>query len=84
MRQLWRHYYEGAVAVIFVVDSSDTERLGEAAFELEQMGSDEVEKKTHQDLVGFVDLFETRVCAIGRFWCWRTSKICLMLLVLRK
>jgi|JI10StandDraft_1071094.scaffolds.fasta_scaffold602857_2 ADP-ribosylation factor protein 1 len=42
MRQLWRHYYEGAVAVIFVVDSSDTERLGEAAFELEQMGSDEV------------------------------------------
>ena len=27
IRQLWRHYYNGTDAVIFVVDSADTDRL---------------------------------------------------------
>ncbi len=37
---VWKHYYDGTVAVIFVVDSSDRERFPEARNELEQMGSD--------------------------------------------
>ena len=34
IRRLWYHYYEGADAVIFVVDSNDPERLSEAKEEL--------------------------------------------------
>ncbi len=29
VRQLWRHYYAGASALIFVIDSADVERLGD-------------------------------------------------------
>eukprot|EP00638_Chattonella_subsalsa_P000005 CAMPEP_0117753904 /NCGR_PEP_ID=MMETSP0947-20121206/12516_1 /TAXON_ID=44440 /ORGANISM="Chattonella subsalsa, Strain CCMP2191" /LENGTH=177 /DNA_ID=CAMNT_0005572901 /DNA_START=193 /DNA_END=723 /DNA_ORIENTATION=+ len=35
IRRLWKHYYEGAHALIFVVDSSDVYRMEEAAKELE-------------------------------------------------
>ncbi|KAA0188134.1 hypothetical protein HAZT_HAZT000431 [Hyalella azteca] len=34
LRGLWRHYYQNANAVIFVVDSSDTSRLVEARNEI--------------------------------------------------
>jgi len=34
IRKLWRHYYVGTRAVIFVVDSSDQERMEEAREEL--------------------------------------------------
>ncbi|XP_038072664.1 uncharacterized protein LOC119741078 [Patiria miniata] len=34
LRQLWRHYYQGTQGLIFVVDSSDKERLYEARDEL--------------------------------------------------
>lgn len=34
IRRLWRHYYDGVGAVIFVVDSNDRERIDEAAKEL--------------------------------------------------
>ncbi|KAF2362644.1 Small GTP-binding protein domain [Trinorchestia longiramus] len=34
LRSLWRHYYQNANAVIFVVDSSDTSRFSEAKKEL--------------------------------------------------
>jgi small GTP-binding protein len=34
IRKLWRHYYKGANALIFVVDSSDRDRLEEAREEL--------------------------------------------------
>ena len=30
IRPLWRHYYQGTEAVIFVVDSNDTERIDDA------------------------------------------------------
>jgi hypothetical protein len=47
MRQLWRHYYEGTVAVVFVIDSSDIDRLAEARFEIEQMCEDQSLKDWH-------------------------------------
>ena len=37
IRALWRHYYQNTDAVIFVVDSSDVERLDEAASELSKV-----------------------------------------------
>jgi len=37
IRPLWRHYYQNTQAVIFVVDSNDKERSGEASEELQKM-----------------------------------------------
>jgi ADP-ribosylation factor protein 1 len=37
IRQLWRHYYQGTDAVIFVVDSADRERSKLAATELHRL-----------------------------------------------
>jgi ADP-ribosylation factor protein 1 len=43
IRPLWRYYYQGSQAVIFVVDSSDRERAAEAAEELQMvMQADEL------------------------------------------
>ena len=35
LRPLWQHYFDGTVAVIYVVDSTDRERFPEAREELE-------------------------------------------------
>ena len=40
-RQLWQHYFENTDALIFVVDSQDRARLGEARKELETVLEDE-------------------------------------------
>ncbi|KAJ3051046.1 E3 ubiquitin-protein ligase trim23 [Rhizophlyctis rosea] len=37
IRPLWKHYFNGAMGVIFVVDSSDTARIAEAAAELHNL-----------------------------------------------
>ena len=37
LRTLWRHYYEGSHAIIFVVDSADRERIQEAQDTLKMM-----------------------------------------------
>ncbi|KAK5855912.1 hypothetical protein PBY51_007545 [Eleginops maclovinus] len=37
IRPLWRHYFQNTQAVVFVVDSNDRERLGEAKEELMRM-----------------------------------------------
>jgi len=37
IRPLWRHYYQDAQAVIFVVDSSDRERIGVAREEVQRI-----------------------------------------------
>ncbi len=34
IRNLWRHYFSGVSGLIFVIDSSDTERISEAGEEL--------------------------------------------------
>ena len=41
IRPLWAHYFSGTQAVIFVVDSNDTERFELAAHELHQLMSNE-------------------------------------------
>jgi small GTP-binding protein len=40
IRPLWRHYYQNTQGIIFVVDSNDRERVGEARAELERMLSE--------------------------------------------
>ena len=37
IRPLWRHYFQNTQGLIFVVDSNDRERIGEAAEELTKM-----------------------------------------------
>lgn len=41
IRPLWRHYFQNTQGLIFVVDSNDRERIGEAAEELQRMLSEE-------------------------------------------
>mmetsp|Transcript_7504 Transcript_7504/g.23912 ORF Transcript_7504/g.23912 Transcript_7504/m.23912 type:complete len:240 (+) Transcript_7504:28-747(+) len=45
IRALWSHYYDGANALIFVVDSSDEERLAEAKEELRKLLGEEALKE---------------------------------------
>ena len=40
MRSVWRHYYESINGVIFVVDSSDKDRIPEVRDELHQIMSE--------------------------------------------
>ena len=37
IRPLWRHYFQNTQGLIFVVDSNDRERIGEAREELQKM-----------------------------------------------
>ncbi|RZC37603.1 Arf, G-alpha, Ras and/or Gtr1 RagA domain containing protein [Asbolus verrucosus] len=37
IRRLWRHYFQNTQGIIFVVDSSDRDRIGEAAKELKSL-----------------------------------------------
>jgi ADP-ribosylation factor protein 1 len=37
IRPLWRHYFQNTQGIIFVVDSNDRERIGEAREELDKM-----------------------------------------------
>jgi ADP-ribosylation factor protein 1 len=37
IRRLWKHYYQRNDAVIFVVDASDKDRIGQAAEEIQQL-----------------------------------------------
>jgi len=37
IRPLWRHYFQNTQGLIFVIDSNDRERVGEAAEELSKM-----------------------------------------------
>ncbi|KAI0980822.1 hypothetical protein GJ496_003141 [Pomphorhynchus laevis] len=41
IRPLWRHYFQNTQGLIFVVDSNDRERIGEAKEELMQMINEE-------------------------------------------
>ena len=62
LRMLWRHYYEGTDALIFVVDSADVDRIDLARQELERLTSAEELSNAlvlvfanKQDLNGAVD-----------------------------
>ena len=40
IRPLWRHYYTGTQGLIFVVDSTDRDRIDEARHELHKIVND--------------------------------------------
>lgn len=41
IRQLWKHYYQNSDGIIFVVDSTDVERMEDAAEEIQKLLSEE-------------------------------------------
>lgn len=53
IRKLWRHYYEGTAAVIYIVDASDRDRIDIAREELQHLLSDEALAQT--DLLIFAN-----------------------------
>jgi len=53
LRQLWKHYYQDATGMIFVVDSSDRLRLKEAQMELTQVVQD---AHIHKNLIPVIIL----------------------------
>merc|ERR1712146_615277 len=57
IRPLWRHYYTGADAVIFVVDANDRDRIEVARDELHKlMGAEELRDATLLTFANKVDL----------------------------
>jgi len=65
IRPLWRHYYQNTQGLIFVVDSNDRDRIGEAAEELQKMLREEELREAHllvfankQDLPGAMSVSE--------------------------
>ena len=47
IRPLWRHYFQNTQGLIFVVDSNDRERAGEAKEELSKMLSEQELQDAH-------------------------------------
>lgn len=79
IRPLWRHYFQNTQGLIFVVDSNDRERIGEAERELQNMVIDNV-------ISYFVDYssmsnFSCKKMNYGMqyYWCSLISRICQML-----
>merc|ERR1712216_83665 len=65
IRQLWRYYYQGTDGAVFIVDSSDRDRIQDAREELFKMlGDDEMRNAAllvfanKQDLHGAMDTAE--------------------------
>jgi len=81
IRSLWKHYYYNTQAVIFVIDSSNKERLSEAQGELVKLISEDLLKDAcllilanKQDVVGcatieeITELFSLYKLCCGRSW----------------
>lgn len=67
LRLLWRHYYTGTNAVIFVIDSADRDRIDEAREELHKMLQDNTLRDcillvlaNKQDMNGAMDAQEVK------------------------
>ncbi|ETI41866.1 hypothetical protein F442_12827 [Phytophthora nicotianae P10297] len=67
LRPLWRFYYEGADAVVFVIDSADRYRIDEAVHELHRVFEDDALRDckllvlaNKQDQPGCMDVEEIR------------------------
>jgi small GTP-binding protein len=67
LRLLWRHYYTGTNAVIFVIDSADRDRIDEAKDELHKMLQDPTLRDcillvlaNKQDMTGAMDAQEVK------------------------
>lgn len=61
IRPLWRHYYQGTQALVFVIDSADRDRVDQARNELHRLLQEEELQNAHilvfankQDLPGAV------------------------------
>ena len=87
LRTLWRHYYDGSHAVIFVVDSADRDRIEEARETLHTMLSSEelgdavlLVYANKQDLPGAMTTPEVvdklELVSLKRKWYIQASNAC--------
>lgn len=88
IRALWRHYFEGVVALIFVVDVTDRDRVNEAKEELHRLLGEEETLDTKilllmankQDLPGGMstsDLIEIfQLHKVGKARVWHVQPCC--------
>jgi GTPase SAR1 family protein len=53
IRPLWRHYFQNTQGLIFVVDSNDRDRIGEARDELHRM-LNEVSAHIPVQMLGYI------------------------------
>ena len=68
-RRNWANYFEQSDAIVFIVDTSDEERIPEAKIELDVCSSCISEKKEHlQKTLDDVMLMAKRYCL--SFICW--------------
>merc|ERR1719188_1892473 len=85
IRKLWRHYYQGTQGVIFVIDSSDRDRIEDAREEMDMMlREDEMRDAVllvlanKQDLPGAMSSGEMGeklgLLAMRCCWCSQTSR----------
>ena len=74
IRPLWRHYFQNTQGLIFVVDSNDRERIGEAQEELQKMVSILHKKQ----LTINISIFSCKRTSWGTppCWCSLTSRTC--------
>lgn len=91
IRPLWRHYFQNTQGLIFVVDSNDRDRVGEARDELHRMLNevcrlglfncalckpDGIDKKIHGTIT--TPCLCRMSCVKLCFWYLLTNKICQM------
>ena len=93
IRPLWRHYFQNTQGLIFVVDSNDRDRVGEARDELHRM-LNEVPLQLHSWILSYVQGVKYALalievfsgffascrmnCARQSCWCLPTNRICQM------
>eukprot|EP01083_Nonionella_stella_P007618 21949_1 len=51
IRPLWRHYYQDTTAIIWVVDSNDTDRVGDWNYLTDQTSMEELHKVLNEELL---------------------------------
>ena len=72
IRPLWRHYFQNTQGLIFVVDSNDRDRIGEARDELHRM-LNEV-RRCWVRYGGFNVIWVS--CSCDPAMCWRFAFAC--------
>lgn len=77
IRPLWRHYFQNTQGLIFVVDSNDRDRIGEARDELHRMLNEVRQRRSAAAAPGQAGLGTGRqgpwspgACALNSWFSW--------------
>eukprot|EP00475_Leptophrys_vorax_P045763 TRINITY_DN9627_c0_g1_i2.p1 TRINITY_DN9627_c0_g1~~TRINITY_DN9627_c0_g1_i2.p1 ORF type:complete len:573 (+),score=143.83 TRINITY_DN9627_c0_g1_i2:163-1719(+) len=72
IRPLWRHYYQNTQAIVFLIDSTDTERLPDAAFDIFKLFAEDGLKDA---VVVFVANKQDHRAALSPAEIWKELKL---------